>query len=64
MVKKILAAIDRSKYKERIIAYTTLQLFDLYRKGYASRVSSEVQEILGRRPIPFSQFVKERSHLK
>jgi hypothetical protein len=26
---------------------TTLQLFDLYRKGYASRVSSEVQEILG-----------------
>jgi uncharacterized protein YbjT (DUF2867 family) len=38
---------------------TTLQLFDLYRKGYASRVSSEVQEILGRRPIPFSQFVKD-----
>ena len=29
---------------------TTLQLFDLYRKGYASRVSSEVEEILGRRP--------------
>ena len=38
---------------------TTLQLFDLYRRGYASRVSSEVQEILGRRPIPFSQFVKD-----
>src|SRR5215467_8799032 len=38
---------------------TTLQLFDLYRKGYVSRVSSEVQEILGRRPIPFSQFVKD-----
>jgi len=38
---------------------TTLQLFDLYRKGYASRVSSEVQEILGRRPISFTQFVKD-----
>jgi hypothetical protein len=38
---------------------TTLQLFDLYRKAYASRASSEVREILGRRPTPFSQFVKD-----
>jgi uncharacterized protein YbjT (DUF2867 family) len=38
---------------------TTLQLFDLYRKGYASRVSSEVEEILGRRPTSFTQFAKD-----
>jgi uncharacterized protein YbjT (DUF2867 family) len=38
---------------------TTLQLFDLYKKGYASRVSSEVEEILGRRPISFTQFAKD-----
>jgi hypothetical protein len=38
---------------------TTLQLFDLYRKGYASRASSEVREILGGRPTPFSKFVKD-----
>ena len=38
---------------------TTLQLFDLYRKGYVSRVSSEVQEILGRSPTPFTQFVND-----
>ena len=38
---------------------TTLQLFDVYRKGYASRVSSEVEEILGRKPISFTQFAKD-----
>jgi len=38
---------------------TTLQLFDLYRKGYASQVSSTVEEILGRNPISFSQFAKD-----
>ena len=38
---------------------TTLQLFDLYRKGVTSRVSSEVQEILGRRPISFTEFAKD-----
>src|SRR5215813_1679444 len=38
---------------------TTLQLFDLYRKGYTSRVSSEVEEILGRKPISFTQFAKD-----
>lgn len=37
----------------------TLQFFDLYRKGYSSRVSSEVQEILGRRPISFTQFAND-----
>lgn len=38
---------------------TTLQLFDLYRKGYASQVSSTVEEILVRNPISFSQFAKD-----
>jgi hypothetical protein len=38
---------------------TTLQLFDVYRKGYASRISSEVEEILGRKPISFTQFAKD-----
>ena len=31
---------------------TTLQLFDLYRKGYASQVSSTIEEVLGRNPNP------------
>jgi uncharacterized protein YbjT (DUF2867 family) len=38
---------------------TTLQLFDIYRKGYASRISSEVEKIIGRKPISFSQFAKD-----
>jgi hypothetical protein len=37
----------------------TLQFFDLYKKGYASKVSSDVEEVLGRRPISFSQFAKD-----
>jgi uncharacterized protein YbjT (DUF2867 family) len=41
------------------IINATLQFFDIYRKGYSSRVSSEVQEILGRRPISFTQFAKD-----
>jgi uncharacterized protein YbjT (DUF2867 family) len=40
---------------------TTLQLFDLYRKGYASEVSSTIEEVLGRNPISFSQFVKDHA---
>lgn len=38
---------------------TTLQIFDLERKGYASRVSSDVEEVLGQKPISFSQFAKD-----
>jgi uncharacterized protein YbjT (DUF2867 family) len=38
---------------------TTLQLFDLYRKGYASQVSSTIEELLGRNPISFPQFAKD-----
>lgn len=36
-----------------------LQFFDLYKKGYASKVSTDVEEVLGRRPISFSQFDKD-----
>ena len=38
---------------------TMLQLFDLYRRGYASQVTSAVEEIIGRKPISFSQFAKD-----
>jgi uncharacterized protein YbjT (DUF2867 family) len=38
---------------------TTLQLFDLYRKGYASHVSSAVEEVLERESISFSHFAKD-----
>jgi uncharacterized protein YbjT (DUF2867 family) len=38
---------------------TTLQIFDLERKGYASKVSSDVEEVLGQKPISFSQFAKD-----
>jgi hypothetical protein len=37
---------------------TMSQLFDLYRKAYASQVSSTV-EVIGRKPISFSQFAKD-----
>ncbi len=30
---------------------TTLQIFDLERKRYASKVSSDVEEVLGQKPI-------------
>ena len=38
---------------------TTLQIFDLERKGYASKVSSDVEEVLGQKPVYFSQFAKD-----
>ena len=38
---------------------TTLQIFDLERKGYTSKVSSDVEEVLGQKPISFSQFAKD-----
>jgi hypothetical protein len=37
---------------------TTLQLFDLYRKGYVSKVSSAIEEVLERKPISFPRFAK------
>jgi hypothetical protein len=36
-----------------------MSLFDLYRKGYASQVSSTIGEVIGRKPISFSQFAKD-----
>lgn len=38
---------------------TTLQFFDLYRKGYASQVTSAVEEVTGKKPISFSHFTKD-----
>jgi len=38
---------------------TTLQLFDLYRKGYVSQVSSAVEEVLERKSISFTRFAKD-----
>ena len=36
-----------------------MELFDNYRKGYASQVSSTIEELLERNPISFSQFAKD-----
>ena len=40
---------------------TMSQLFDLYRKGYASQVYPAVEEVIGRNPKSFSQFAKDYS---
>jgi len=38
---------------------TFAELFGLYRKGYASQLSSAVEEVTGKKPISFSQFAKD-----
>jgi len=38
---------------------TISELSDYFRKGYASQVSSAVEEITGKKPISFSQFAKD-----
>jgi hypothetical protein len=38
---------------------TALELFDNYRKGYASRVSDAVESITGNKPISFAQFAMD-----
>jgi uncharacterized protein YbjT (DUF2867 family) len=38
---------------------TILELYDYYRKGNASYVSSAVEEVIGRKPITFAQFANE-----
>jgi uncharacterized protein YbjT (DUF2867 family) len=38
---------------------TISELYNYFRKGYASQVSSAVEEVTGRKPIPFSQFAKD-----
>ena len=36
-----------------------LELFDNYRKGYASQVYDAVESITGKKPISFSQFAMD-----
>jgi uncharacterized protein YbjT (DUF2867 family) len=36
-----------------------LEVIEWYRKGYGSEVSSAVEEVTGKKPISFSQFVKD-----
>jgi uncharacterized protein YbjT (DUF2867 family) len=38
---------------------TFSELYDYFRKGYASQVSSAVEEVTGKKPISFSQFAKD-----
>jgi uncharacterized protein YbjT (DUF2867 family) len=38
---------------------TFAELFRLYRKGFASQLSSAVEEVTGKKPISFSQFAKD-----
>jgi nucleoside-diphosphate-sugar epimerase len=36
-----------------------LEVIEWYRKGHGSEVSSDVEEVTGKKPISFSQFVKD-----
>jgi hypothetical protein len=38
---------------------TILELYSYFRKGCASKVSSEVKEVTGKKPTPFAQFAKD-----
>jgi uncharacterized protein YbjT (DUF2867 family) len=38
---------------------TISELYNYFRKGYASQVSSGVEEVTGKKPISFSQFAKD-----
>ena len=38
---------------------TIMGLYTLYRKGYASQVSTAVEEVTGKKPITFAQFAKD-----
>jgi hypothetical protein len=38
---------------------TILELYSYFRKGCASKVSSEVKEVTGKKPTPFAQFANE-----
>lgn len=38
---------------------TISELYNYFRKGYASQVSSGVEEVTGKKPISFAQFVKD-----
>ena len=41
------------------LIYTISELSDYFRKGYASQVSSVVEEVTGKKPISFSQFAND-----
>jgi hypothetical protein len=36
-----------------------LELYNYFRKGCASQVSSAVEEVTGKKPIPFTQFARD-----
>ena len=38
---------------------TIMGLYTLFRKGYASQVSTAVEEVTGKKPITFAQFAKD-----
>jgi hypothetical protein len=38
-----------------------LELLKLSREGYLSNISSAVEEVTGRKPMPFSQFAKDHA---
>jgi uncharacterized protein YbjT (DUF2867 family) len=40
---------------------TISTLYDFYRKGYASEISSGVEEATGKKPTTFAQFAKDYS---
>jgi uncharacterized protein YbjT (DUF2867 family) len=40
---------------------TILELYNYFKKGYASQVSSAVEEVTGKKPISFTQFARDYS---
>jgi hypothetical protein len=38
---------------------TISELYNYFRNGYASQISSGVEEVTGKKPISFSQFAKD-----
>jgi uncharacterized protein YbjT (DUF2867 family) len=38
---------------------TILELYNYFKKGYASQVSSAVEEVTGKKPVSFSQFAND-----
>ena len=38
-----------------------LEILKLSREGYLSNITSAVEEVTGRKPIPFSQFTKDHT---
>lgn len=59
--------IEEDEYRERLLAHGLteeqieglVELFGAIRKGYAARIETSVQDILGRPPIRFDRFVSD-----